>query len=152
MAVDISRIPWREWNETPAALIVTKPPADLDINLLLHENPRLAFAEILKSMYPDPTLSPGMHPRAWSEDAAKIDPTAMVSAYAHVEQSAQIGPRVKIWPGCYIGANVIIDEDTKIYPNVVIMQDTVIGARCIIHPGVVIGSDGFGFANRKTVI
>jgi UDP-3-O-[3-hydroxymyristoyl] glucosamine N-acyltransferase len=149
MAVDIAKIPWRDWQEKPAALIVSKPPADLEMPLLIHDNPRLAFAQILRSLYPDPVLSTGVHPRAWNEEGARIDPTAMVSAFTHVDQTAQIGPGAQIWPGCYIGRNVVVGADTKIYPNVVVMQDVSIGARCIIHPGVVIGSDGFGFVPTK---
>ena len=71
---------------------------------------------------------PSIHPSAVVDEAAMVDPTAVVGALCGVERGAQIG------------ANTVLKS------RVTVGEDCVVGERCILHSGVVIGADGFGFA------
>lgn len=115
-------------------------------NLLICENPYLAFAKILTFLQVPARSHKG------------------VMAGAHVAQSALLADGVTIYPGCVVGENVQIGADTTLYPGVVVYDDVVIGRDCLLHggaiiregcilqdrvilqPTAVIGSDGFGFA------
>ncbi len=115
-------------------------------NLLICDNPYLAFAKVLTALQPPASTSVG------------------IMEGAIVAPSATIGEGVSIYPGVVVGENVVVGAGTTIYPNVVIYDDVEIGADCLIHagciirertrmgqrvilqPGAIIGSDGFGFA------
>jgi len=115
-------------------------------NLLVSDNPYLAFAKILTEL------------RGTGYAPVGIMPGAVIA------ESAQFGNNVSVYPGCYIGENVVVGDNSMIFPNTVIYDDVQIGADCLIHagclireqtqignrvilqPGAVIGSDGFGFA------
>ena len=73
-------------------------------------------------------------------NAARIHPSAVVSA------SAQIAPSARIGALCVVEAGAQIGADTVLRSRVTVGEDCVIGERCLLHPGVVIGADGFGFA------
>ena len=57
-------INWTEGQERPSALIVTKRPEGIDLPLLIHPNPRLAFTIILRHMYPSPEMPEGISQRS----------------------------------------------------------------------------------------
>ena len=135
--------------QKPAALIVTCAPEGINLPLLIHPDPRVAFTRALKVFYGEEKREGGVDPRAVVDGSAKVDPTAWVGPFAVVEGEAEIRAGAEIWPGCYVGRRSVIGAETKLLPNVVVMHDVEIGARCIIHPGAVIGSDGFGFTRTE---
>ena len=90
-----------------------------------------------------------MHPGAVVEAGAFIDPTASVSAFAHVAAGARIGAGVVIGPHCSIGADAVLGAGTRLAAHVTVGEACVLGARGILHAGVVIGADGFGFAPHQ---
>lgn len=145
MALAETRINWKDSLEIPAALIVSERIEELDLPMIVHQNPRLAFTIALRHFHQPESPAPGIDPNALVAHGAEVDPTASVGPYCVIEAGAIIGAEVEIGAGCYIGKGSVIGENAKLYPNVVVLHDVVIGARCIIHPGVVIGSDGFGF-------
>ena len=93
--------------------------------------------------------APGVHPGAVVEAGAFIDPTASVSAFAHVAAGARIGAGVVIGPHCSIGADAVLGAGTRLAAHVTVGEACVLGARGILHAGVVIGADGFGFAPHQ---
>jgi UDP-3-O-[3-hydroxymyristoyl] glucosamine N-acyltransferase len=145
LAVDNAKIAWGPGQDEPSALIVSKRPAGIDLPLLVHPNPRLAFTIALRHLYPVPELPEGISPLATIHDDADVDASVRIAPFTMIEAGTKVGPGVQIWPGCYVGRNSEIGEGTKIYPNVVVMHDVTIGRNCILQPGVVIGSDGFGY-------
>lgn len=100
-------------------------------NLLVVNNPRLAFAKALELFDQKQQRRSGIHP------SAVIAPTSTLA------DSVVLGANVTIGHDCNIGANTIIKA------NAVIADNVTIGKDCIIHEGAVIGSDGFGNANEK---
>lgn len=90
-------------------------------------DPRTAFARAVARLRPVPAPPPGIHPRAW------------------VAESARLGAGVSVGPGCSVGHRVTIGEGSILHANVTIYDDVDIGKRAVLHSGCVIGADGFGF-------
>jgi len=128
------------------ALFVSKEYFPCNKNLIIVNNPRLAFAKVLRLFYPSFIKPPaGVHSTAIIGQGVNLGEGITIHPWVVVEENVKIGKNVVIYPFVYIGKNCIIGDETVIYPNVTIREDVVIGARCIVHSGVVLGSDGFGF-------
>ncbi|MBP1748157.1 MAG: UDP-3-O-(3-hydroxymyristoyl) glucosamine N-acyltransferase [Deltaproteobacteria bacterium] len=132
-----------------SALIVGKrtPLADVGAvkNLIVVDNPELAYISVAAMFQENPVIKPGIHPTASVSEAAVIAPGASVGAFACIEDNARIEDNVTIYPYVYIGRNVTIAEGTTLYPHVTIYRDTAIGRNVIIHANTVIAADGFGY-------
>lgn len=130
-----------------ATAVIVSPGVDAKgKNLLVSDNPYLAFAKVLTELRGSTYAHCGIHPSAL------------------VAETAKIGQNVSLYPGCVVGENVVIGDNTLLLPNVVIYDNVQIGRDCLLHagcivreecrlgdrvilqPGAVIGSDGFGFA------
>jgi UDP-3-O-[3-hydroxymyristoyl] glucosamine N-acyltransferase len=139
------KIVWDENTERPAALIVKKAFNIEGLSLLIVENPRIAFAHILRHFYYEDEFTGGIDPSAVVASDAEIDETAWIGPLAVLESGSRIGAGVEIGAGCFIGENSVIGDNSFLHPNVTILKDVTVGKRCIFHSGAVIGSDGFGF-------
>ena len=71
-------------------------------------------------------------------------------AFSYIGNNVVIGDNVKLYAHAFVGDNVVIGNDTILHAGVKVYADTRIGNQCVLHSGAVIGSDGFGFAPRKT--
>lgn len=121
-------------------LISTEKP------LLVVENPRLAFIQVLQAFTPQKTRLTGIHQTAIIEQDVKIGESVSIAAYVTIGSGSELGDRVTIKEGVRIGEGVIIGADTILYPNVVIYDGVRIGGQCILHSGATLGADGFAFA------
>ncbi len=113
--------------------------------ILVCDDPYAFFAFASQLLYPV-RREVGIHPQAFVEEGAEVDPAATVDVFAVVRKGARIGPRALIGAGVYVGENAVVGADTIIYPNAVLYRGTVVGAGCCIQSGAVLGGDGFGFA------
>jgi UDP-3-O-[3-hydroxymyristoyl] glucosamine N-acyltransferase len=120
--------------------------------LLLADDPRLAFAQIGLMFHPrdaaDGNIDPG----------ARIDASAVVGEGCCIEAGAVIGPDVQLGAGCHVGANavigrsVVVGEGSCVGANAAISH-AVIGERVRVGCGSVIGGEGFGVvASRKGLL
>jgi len=130
-------------NIKASAIILKELTTEIDIPVILLDNPKLAFSKLLS------IFSPQKHPRGISEKASigkdtKIGKDVAIREFAVIEDSVKIGDGVIIYPMVYIGRDVVIGKEAIIYPGSIIMN-AIIGNRVIIHSGCVIGSDGFGY-------
>lgn len=118
-------------------------------NLILVDNPQLAFAKILTLLDNErlAAIKPGISPKASIAEDAVLGKGITIGHNVVIEERSNIGDNTKILANSYIGNDVSIGKNCLIYPNVTIREKTKIGDNCIIHPGVVIGGDGFGFVN-----
>jgi UDP-3-O-[3-hydroxymyristoyl] glucosamine N-acyltransferase len=133
-----------------SAVIVKEEIKDLaPANILIVDNPYLAFAKVLEIFYKKPYKPCGISSRAVIGENVSFGSDVSVHPLAYVGDNAQIGSRVSIYPGVYIGEGVTINDDSVIYPNVSIIEGTRIGRSVRIHSGTVIGSDGFGYVPHK---
>lgn len=134
-------------SDSPAVGFICFKALNTDKPIIVVKNPRRAFAEAVKAVYPDriPSWKPGI------SESATIHPTV------------RLGENVTIQPGVVISAHSVIGSNTCILANTVIGRNVEIGDRSVIHPGVsiydrvrigsdtminsgtVIGADGFGF-------
>lgn len=113
--------------------------------VLLCEDPYAFFAFASQLFYPV-KREPGIHPMAYVEEGAEVDPTATVDVFAVVRRGAKVGAHALISAGVYVGEEAEVGAGTIIYPNAVLYPRTVVGEGCCIQSGAVLGGDGFGFA------
>jgi UDP-3-O-[3-hydroxymyristoyl] glucosamine N-acyltransferase len=121
------------------------------IPLILVDNPKYAFAQILSLFAPPTHHYEGIHPSVVVGKGFRFGEDVTIGPCVVIGQDVSIGQKTMVFPGVYIGDRVRIGKDCIIYPNVVIREDCVIGDRVIIGAGTVIGSDGFGFVKVNGV-
>jgi len=131
------------------AVVLSAKHAELSsTNLIIVDNPLLAFAKIAQKLNPQEHL-PGIHPDATVESDAVIDATACVGAQCVIASGVQIEAGVVISASCVIEKNCVIGKNSRLHANVTLNDETTIGKNCVIHSGAVIGGDGFGMANDE---
>ncbi len=128
------------------AVIVSKGTVSEGKNLLLVEDPYLAFARAMEVFHGCEYKGAGISPQAYVHDEARVGADPSIQPFAVVSEGAVIGDRVTLMSGVHVGPGVRVGDDSTIHPNVVLEREVVIGRRAIIHAGTVIGSDGYGFA------
>ncbi|MBT2748510.1 UDP-3-O-(3-hydroxymyristoyl)glucosamine N-acyltransferase [Lysobacter sp. ISL-50] len=113
---------------------------------LIARDPYSAFAKMSALFEPKPVREPGIHA------LAVVDPSAQVSADAHIGPFVSIGARSRveagamIGPGCVIGEDCVVGEGCELIARVTLVTRVRLGRRVLIHPGAVLGADGFGLA------
>ena len=121
-------------NEVKSNLLIVNKNEDIEVNqnivISKVENPRLAFAKIMKEFY-SPKKEPCIH------ETALID------------NSAKIGRNVSIGPYCVINENVTIGDNTSVESHVLIEANVSIGNNCYIKSNTTIGQDGFGVVKEQ---
>ncbi len=140
---------------TKASAILVKPGTEsTGKNLLVVQDPYVAFGKLLEHFYGQLPPKASIHPLAFIGENALVSPEASIYPHVYVGPRTRIARDVILYPGVVIDCDVTIGEGSVLYPNVTVYRGCVIGKRVTIHGGVVIGSDGFGFAmpgqeNRK---
>lgn len=133
------------------AVIVEKEVPAGDNTLIVVENPRLAFSQLLVLFHPRQSVTRGIHPTAIIDPSARIGDDAAVMPYAFIGKNVEIGRGVTIYPNVFIGDHVKIGDGTVLYPGAVIHENCVLGKRNVIRAHAVIGGEGFGFATEKGI-
>ncbi|WP_025270502.1 UDP-3-O-(3-hydroxymyristoyl)glucosamine N-acyltransferase [Hippea sp. KM1] len=138
---------------TQAGCVIVKPDIDPNnypnLNLIICEDPYLAFAKIIRFVYGHKKPTPYISDKAHIDESAQIDSSVAIEEFVYIGKNVKIGKHTRIMPFAYIGDNTTIGENCLIYPHTTIREDTVIGNNVIIQPGAVIGSDGFGYATDE---
>lgn len=115
-------------------------------NLLIVDDPYVAFGSALALFHPEETVFKGCSPHAVVESSADVSGDATLYPGVYVGHGAKVERGVVLYPGVYIGHDAVIAEEAVLYPNVTVYRRCLVGRRVILHAGVVVGSDGFGFA------
>ncbi|MCH4179084.1 MAG: UDP-3-O-(3-hydroxymyristoyl)glucosamine N-acyltransferase [Megasphaera sp.] len=131
-----------------AVIVQSEVPAG-DNTLIIVENPRLAFSQLLVLFHPRQSVEPGIHATAIVDSSATLGSDTAVMAYAVIGKNVVIGEGCTIYPYVFIGDNVHIGKDTAVFPGAVIHENTVIGERNVIRAHAVLGGEGFGFATNE---
>jgi UDP-3-O-[3-hydroxymyristoyl] glucosamine N-acyltransferase len=137
-----------EHSRASAALVTPDTPA-MHLPLLRVNNPRLAFAQILKLFYVKPYQASGISEKAAIGANVVIGADPSIHPFVVLADDVRIGERVTLFPGVSIGSGSVVDDDCIIHANVSIGHNIRIGKRAIVHSGTVLGSDGFGFVTDK---
>jgi UDP-3-O-[3-hydroxymyristoyl] glucosamine N-acyltransferase len=130
-----------------AAVVTTRPLASLQpctMDLLLVDQPRLAFAMIQQLFYPQPVLTAWISPRATVSEQATIGAGCRIEPGAVIEAQVRLGEGCHVGPNAVIGAGVSLGAGCSIGANVTISH-TVAGDRLHVFANAAIGRPGFGF-------
>ncbi len=133
----------------PAAAIVVDAALardDAAKPLLVVENVRLALAQLLVMVAPEPPRGPFRHESAVIEPDAGLAADVYVGAGAYIGTGVKIGAGSVVGAGAYVGDGVTIGAAVRIHPHVRLLAGCTVGDRVVLHAGSVIGSDGFGWA------
>ncbi|MGC9196705.1 MAG: UDP-3-O-(3-hydroxymyristoyl)glucosamine N-acyltransferase [Syntrophobacteraceae bacterium] len=132
-----------------SALIVSPKFEDLEVNLLIVDNPYLALARAAKLFFPPAEKVAGVHPTAFVGEAVFLAEGVCVGALAHVGQGSTVGRDTTIGASAFVGRDVKIGQGCLIHPRATILDGCILGDRVIIHAGAVIGADGYGYASEE---
>jgi UDP-3-O-[3-hydroxymyristoyl] glucosamine N-acyltransferase len=133
-----------------ASAVIARNAADGNSKpVLLHAQPRLAFARAAQLLCARPDREAGVHPSAVVHPSAQLAADVTIEERVVVREGAQIGAHTWVASGCVIGANATIGEACELYPNVSIYPGVRLGNRVIVHSGAVLGGDGFGYARDQ---
>ena len=134
-----------------SAIITTNNPEILNslkllkISNIVVENPRIAFAEVLNSLYKKVSFNSGIDVSAVIDKTTQVGQNCYIGPNVYIGANTIIGDNNHILPGTSILGNVQIGHNNIIHPNCVIYENTSIENNCVINSNTVIGSEGFGF-------
>jgi UDP-3-O-[3-hydroxymyristoyl] glucosamine N-acyltransferase len=132
-----------------SAVITREKIPGISINMLIVDNPHLAFAKTLELFYKKPHTPIGISKEAIIGNNVTFGRDVSIHPVVYIGQNVSIGNRVTLYPAVFIGNNVSIADNSIVYPNVSILDNVKIGQNVIIHSGSVIGSDGFGYVRDQ---
>lgn len=105
---------------------------DFQFNILIHENPRFAFSQIIQNFFVKKEIFGKIHSSSIIDDSVSFNP-----------DQVNIAPNVVIESGVIIGSNVSIGANTVIKNDTIIGNDVKIGSNCTI------GGVGFGYVPNE---
>ncbi len=129
-----------------SALIVPAEARQSSFNLLLTDQPKVAFAKILQLFTNRPFRAQGVSELASVGRSCEIADEVTIGPFVCIGHDVIVQRGVTLGSGVVLGEGVRIGEETTIHANVSIYAGVSIGSRVIIHSGTVIGADGFGYA------
>jgi len=91
-----------------------------------------------------------VHPSAVVHPTVELGKNVRVGAHCVIEAEARIGAGTVLYAGCFVGTRSVIGESTVLFPGVTVYEWTEVGSRVRLHAGVVLGSDGFGYAPKRS--
>lgn len=131
-------------------IIVPKQIQQSSKILIQTEQPKRAWAKLLRELFPARTFRPGISPQAAVAKTAKIGTDVTIEAFVTVGENSVVGDGSVLRSGSFIDENVRIGPNTVIHPNVTVYRDSELGSNVIIHANSVIGADGFGYVATPT--
>ena len=117
--------------------------------LLIHKQPRLAFARAAALLRQPVDLTGGVHSMADVHPSAKLGKMVRIDARAVVEADAVIGAGSQIGAFTVVGEGAQLGSDCGIGPHVTIYPGTKLGSRVVVQAGTVLGSMGFGYVRDE---
>ncbi|MEW8628937.1 MAG: UDP-3-O-(3-hydroxymyristoyl)glucosamine N-acyltransferase [Candidatus Thiodiazotropha sp.] len=131
-----------------AVILHDRDATDCPVAALISDNPYLAYARAADKLFPRRSFTPGVDPTAVVSKTASIDDSAWIGPCTVIGEGVRIESGVYLGPGCVVEEDCSIGADSRLVANVTLCRDTLLGRRCLIHPGAVLGADGFGLANE----
>lgn len=133
-----------------SALILAPAVADeFAGNVLLADDPYLAYAKLAQLMDTTPACAEGIAESAVIHPSAQLGEGVSVAANAVIEANAVLGDGVQVGAGSVVGQGAKLGNGTKLWANVTIYHGVELGANCLVQSNTEIGSDGFGYANDR---
>ena len=116
-----------------------------DGNCIISDNPRVAFAKVVRLLHVQPPVIPGIHESAIIGKNCDIHHSVAIGANAVIGDDVSLARNVIIGAGSILGNRVSVDENTAIDTNVSLYRNVKIGKNCLIYASVVIGASGFSY-------
>jgi UDP-3-O-[3-hydroxymyristoyl] glucosamine N-acyltransferase len=132
-----------------SALLVGNDCSPMNLALLRHENPYLAFAKAIEIFFSPTPVLPSIHPTAWIADTAVIGENVYIGPLSYIGERVELGDGVRIQGRCTIHEGVQIGGGTLVHSGCVVREGVVVGKNCTIQNNAVLGSDGFGYAKQS---
>ena len=110
------------------------------ISIIIVENPRISFAEVLKIFETKFKKKNAIDVSANIASTSVIGKDCYVGPNVFIGENTTIGTNNYIFPGVVISENVEIGDNNILFSNCVIFQNTKIKNNCIINSNTVIGS------------
>ena len=129
-------------SDNPELIRLTR---DKLISTIIVKNARIAFAEVLETLYKNNIYENEIHKTANIHESCFIGENCFIGANVHIGKNTKIGDNNQILPGVVILGNVEIGNNNIIHSNCVIHENSTIKNNCVINANTVIGSEGFGF-------
>ena len=130
-------------------ILVDELPKHYTKTLLVVDDCRRTFGELIEVFRPEPKYTPGIHPTAVISDSAVIGKDVCIMAYAVIDDEAEIGDGTVVFPHTYIGRHAKVGKNCEINPGAVIHENSVVGDRVVLRAHAVIGGQGFGFSTDE---
>ena len=130
-------------------ILVDELPETYTKNLIVVDDCRRSFGQLIELYHPEPRYSGEIHPTAVISPTAVIGKNVTVMAYAVIDDRVVIGDNTVIFPYVYIGKNVKVGCYCELNPGAVIHENSVIGDRVVLRAHAVIGGQGFGFSTDE---
>lgn len=131
-----------------SALLVGNDCPSMNLALLRHENPYLAFAKAVEIFFKSAAVPPAIHPTAWIADTAVIGQNVSIGPLSYIGEQVILGDEVRIHARCTIQDGAQVGEGSLLHSGCVLREGVVVGRNCIIQNNAVVGSDGFGYAKQ----
>jgi UDP-3-O-[3-hydroxymyristoyl] glucosamine N-acyltransferase len=128
-----------------SAIVLTADAKTYGRNLIVVDNPYLAFAKLLALFSYRPRIAKGIMPGAMVGNGAVIGEDASIYPGTVVADGVRIGDRVTLHPNVTLYEGVVLGDDVTLHSGVSIREGCRVGNRVTIHNGTIIGSDGFGY-------
>jgi UDP-3-O-[3-hydroxymyristoyl] glucosamine N-acyltransferase len=109
------------------------------------DEPRMAMANIVRGLFPDPPRPVGVDLTARIGAGAVLGPDVFLGPYVVLGAGVKLGARCVVMAGAVLGELCSAGDDVTIHPQVVCYPRTVLGNRVVLHAGARLGSDGFGY-------
>jgi len=132
-----------------SAILVGNDCPPMNLALLRHDNPYLAFARAIEIFFPVPLLGSSIHSTAWIADSATIGEGVSIGPFSYIGERVVLEDGVRINSGCTVEEGAVIGSHTLIHSGSVVREKVVVGRNCIIQNNTVVGSDGFGYAKQS---
>jgi len=113
--------------------------------VLVSENPKLSFIELINSFYAEHKHHYGIDAKAVVASTAKLGKNCYVGPFAVIEDDVVIGDDCIIEANAFIGRGCKIGNNCRIANNASVTY-CLMGNDCYVYTGARIGQDGFGFS------
>ncbi len=124
--------------------------APAGVAVIVSRHPHRDFSTVGRLLFPASvrpgplTGETGVSAAAHVHPLARVEPGAVVEAFAVIGPEAEVGSGTVVAPHAVIGPSCRIGRDGYVGPGATI-QHALLGNRVVVHGGVRIGQDGFGY-------
>ena len=135
--------------------VVLLPPRFRDVpggplTRIVVGDPRLAVAQALRALTPEPSPEWGVHPTARIGRGTRWEGRIAVAAGAVLGEVVRLGRDCRVGSGAVIGDRTVLGDGCRVDAQTVIAPDTVLGNRVVLRPGARVGQEGFAWAGSGT--